>query len=177
MTRERRSRRTEKEWPIIITYHWKRTRRVRRGGGKGGGMTAHVQGSELHRTRLGAAGVVRPQIVNNDTFLIWNRRSLGPKLIEHLSIVNTKFHCWLDVSTTPLNRGSLWLPVLGKSFSCFRSKKTLYLTKMWVEPWIMGVDGMISEKSALSHFHAQECRCHWSIYKLWWNLNTLTSCM
>ena len=53
-------------------------------------MTAHVQGSELHRTRLGAAGVVRPEI---DTFLIGNRRNLGPKLIEHLSIVNTKFHC------------------------------------------------------------------------------------
>ena len=86
MTRERRSRRAEKEWPIIITYHWKRTRRVRRGGGKGGGggMTAHVQGSELHQTRLGAAGVVRPEF---DTFLIGNRRNLGPKF------VNTKFHC------------------------------------------------------------------------------------
>ena len=94
MTRERRSRRTEKEWPIIITYHWKRTRRVRRGGGKGGGggMTAHVQGSELHRTRLGAAGVVRPQIVNNDTFLIRNRRSLGPKLI---CLNNLKYFCVL----------------------------------------------------------------------------------
>ena len=106
----------------------------------------------------------------------WYISDLKQENMRRISI-NTKFHCWLDVSTTPLNQGSLWLPVLGKSFSCFRSKKTLYLTKMWVEPWIMGVDGMISEKSSLSHFHAQECRCHWSIYKLGWNLNTLTSCM
>ena len=120
----------------------KKTMNKRRGRKEREGVTAHVQGGKPHWASLGAAGVVGPEIVeNDDTFLIFPRKKMRRICLMLPSFIVG----WMPPPVSRIKAVFSCLRQNHEKVLMFKIREKPHLTMMGKEPGVFGIYRVFSE--------------------------------